>query len=213
MSKKSPKIETPEVKTAESAIPEAPKVETQAAPSEAIAAVAALAGQAQAATDGAKPFMEPKNEGEQSTRKKRVYRKNPSDPHWSGTSQTPTGGGSSEQAAPTPPPADYTELCKNTFKIASGVIVRGTQCPAAGLLPEEVDALAASWNKVIVRYAPAFLNSHAELLGAVVVTGVVGMRINSVLQAEVKRRKAEADARANVKTAPVDIETTARPLA
>lgn len=150
-------------------------------------AIGDLINQANEEAAEGRTFMEPKVPKGKAGRK----RKNPNDPKWGAS-------GSTAEATPPPepeaPPVDYSAACRGLFAVMSSSLVRATKCPDAALTGDEIGALGDSWGKVIARYAPAFLNSHAELIGALAVTGAVGFRIKSVLEAEIIRRKAEAAA-------------------
>jgi hypothetical protein len=176
---------TPETETTQQAIETVPvtpqpKVETEIAEAE----IENLINQAQQTESESRPFMQPKA----TTEKRRGRpRKNPDDPKW-------TGGNAStnqnEQANPETPPADFKEPCKLLFTMLSGLLEKSTKCPDMALMPPEIDALGNSWGAVCNRYMPNILGAHAELVIALTISAPVAIRLHTVAQMEIEKRKA-----------------------
>lgn len=146
-------------------------------------------------------FMEPKTAT--GTGKRGRKRKNPDDPKWTKTesgganfSTSTTPPPSQDSSAPPPnPDVDYSAAFRGLFVVGSNSLVRATRCEAVALTVGEIDSLAIVWGKVAARYLPSYLNQHAELVQALVVTGAVGYRIKTVMDEEIRRRKEEAQAK------------------
>ncbi len=95
------------------------------------------------------------------------------------------------QAAPEPqiPAFDCTPAATLTFSMLSAWVARYTEEPRMAMYPEEIQLLGQSWGLVANQYLPQWLAAHANLATAIVITGQVGMRLNSTAQMLIKEKQ------------------------
>lgn len=137
-----------------------------------------------------RPFMEPKGAGPKRGRG-RPKKENPSVE----TPQSPgpgTPGADGAQPGETPPDAsaEIKLACRGIFGAASGALVRYTGTPRVALQDAEIAALGDTWGAVVNRYLPDLAKTHVELIAALTVTTMVGIRIRAVLIDEIEKKKA-----------------------
>lgn len=165
----------------------------------------------------ARGFMEPKTSTKGKGGRKR---KNPDDPKWAridaqkAQGPNPQGNTSQPGGTATPPPndaktmgADFSIAIRGLFAVGSNALVKATKCPDVALSDEELKSLGDVWGAVAAKYMPQYLNDHAELVSAIVVTGAIGLRIHNVMEKEIARRQAEKAKRDAANTFEGEVRT------
>lgn len=156
-----------------------------------VAELDALIGQSEQVESSARQFMEPQS----ATPKKKRGR--PSNAE-KAERQSSEESRPSQPLPESDPRFDCKPACRLIFGVTSAWIVRYTEEPKMALYDQEIAALGDAWGAVAERYLPAFLNQYGEIVGALAVTGTVGIRlyhVSSQLVEEKQRRRREENER------------------
>jgi len=176
------------------AVPESPAPEVNESVL-GFAEIEGLINQAQDSAQDSRTLMSPKSS---ERRKNGRPRKNPEDPKWTQSKEQ-----APPEAAPQIPAFDATPGCRSIFKVASRVLVSKTGLEECALHSQEIEELATTWGMVANQYMPAFLAEFGPLIAACGVTAGVAIRLNSTIQAEIDRRRAEQATNVKSTTAPI----------
>lgn len=130
--------------------------------------------------EGQRDFMAPQS----SVRKKRGR------PTKEEAAEKAASAEANEPTEPPPPVIDTKPACEMAFNLASSYLVRTTGEKRMALMPEEIDALATVWGKVLDKHLPAILGEYALEIAALAVTGQVATRIYSVASILVAEKQA-----------------------
>lgn len=164
-----------------------------------VAALKDMARDAREIDGGARPFMEPKAKTEQVKKETRGRKSNAEKAKIEAEKQQTT-------AQPQSPPFNGADALRPGFKIGSALMVRITGLKSCAFLPEEIEELAQAWGKILEVYGPGFMAKHGPWIAAGMVTAMVGIRISSEMDKEIKiRRDAQKKQQAEKIAKAVDV--------